>query len=193
MRVRPVLASQSANPFMTRMQVEFIADKFGPPSHFIYGIAGAPYLGPDGKFNQRDDITLDDLFQKGFPDGFVWVKSCIRQYGVLARYYHLRSMCYEAATALEGDHSLAVKVRANRDPHRKGNHGVPRFLVREWRRSVYVLRVGGDVQQVWMLGVDGRYSEEHAEDEGGGGVRSRADAAVDGRGGGSGEGNGVGI
>ncbi len=115
-RIRPVLASQSANPFMTRMQVDFIAQKIGPPSKFIYGIAGAPYLGPGGKYNERDDITLDDLFQNGIPAGFVWVKDCIHQYGMIARYYRLHSLCYEAAMSLEGDHSLPVKIKANYDP-----------------------------------------------------------------------------
>ena len=40
-RIRPVLASQSANPFMARTQVEFIEKNYGPPAKFIYAIAGA--------------------------------------------------------------------------------------------------------------------------------------------------------
>jgi Carbohydrate binding module (family 6) len=115
-RIRPVLASQSANPFMARTQVEFIEKTYGPPAKFIYGIAGAPYLGPDDAFKARDDLTLNDIFNKGFPDGFVWVKSVMLQYDVLARYYRLHSLCYEGATALEGDPSLPIKILANHDP-----------------------------------------------------------------------------
>jgi hypothetical protein len=115
-RVRPVLAAQAAQPFMVRKQVEFIAGTYGPPSQFIYGIAGAPYIGPGDAFKARDDLTLDDIFNQGFPEGFVWVKSVMLQYDVLARYYRLHSLCYEGATALEGAHSLPIKILANRDP-----------------------------------------------------------------------------
>ena len=122
-RIRPVLASQSANPFMTRMQVDFIAQKIGPPSKFIYGIAGAPYLGPDGKFNARDDMTLDDLFQKGIPDGFVWVKDCIRQY------WNDRALLPPPFALLRGGHGARGRPQSRREdqsqsrpPHRTGDH-----------------------------------------------------------------------
>ena len=48
-RFRPILASQAANSFMARMQVEYVEKNAGPPSHFIYGIAGAPYISPEPK------------------------------------------------------------------------------------------------------------------------------------------------
>jgi hypothetical protein len=115
-RLRPVLASQSAQPFMVRKQVQFIASTYGPPSQFIYGIAGAPYLGPDDQFNKRDDVTLDDIFNQALPHGTIWVNACMRQYDAIARSYGLHSLCYEGGIALEGEHSLPVKILANHDP-----------------------------------------------------------------------------
>jgi hypothetical protein len=114
-RIRPVLASQSAQVFLARMQVDYIANHFGPPSQYIYGIAGAPYLGPSADIDvDKAGATVDDVI-KAFQSQ-TWPETVTFKFLVLARYYRLHQMCYEGAVAVEGEKNLDVKVQANRDP-----------------------------------------------------------------------------
>ncbi len=43
-QIRPVLATQFANPEVIRQQLEFLNRTYGAPSDYIYGIAEAPYF-----------------------------------------------------------------------------------------------------------------------------------------------------
>ncbi len=113
-RIRPVLASQSANPFMTRMQVEFIQKYYGPPSQYIYGIAGAPYLGPDDKIANGESATVDALIKATNAHG--WVKDVTMQYLMLAREYGVHHLCYEGGLAVDGEKNLEAKIGWNKDP-----------------------------------------------------------------------------
>lgn len=115
-RFRPVLASQSANPFILRTQLEFIARHYGAPARKIYGVAGAPYFGIPGDANKRDDLSTDDIFNRHLPEDFKWVRSAMQQFTLQARLYDLKSLCYEGGAGLEGEHSLDAKIAANRDP-----------------------------------------------------------------------------
>jgi hypothetical protein len=113
-RIRPVLASQSAQVFMARMQVEYIDKHFGPPSKFIYGLAGAPYLSPEEKVANKDGATIDDLIKSLASNP--WATNCTYQYLLLARYYRLHQLCYEGGIGIEGEQNLTVKLATNRDP-----------------------------------------------------------------------------
>jgi hypothetical protein len=113
-RIRPILASQSANSFMTRMQVEYIEKHHGPPAKFIYGIAGAPYLSPDQKVSDKENATVEEII-KAF-NVEAWCKKVMVEYLVMARYYRLHHLCYEGGLGIEGDKSLDAKMAANRDP-----------------------------------------------------------------------------
>jgi hypothetical protein len=115
-RIRPVLASQAANVFMLRMQTEFIEKNVGPPHKFIYGVAGAPYLGLSEKFSNNDRLTVDQIFSEGIPDQMKWVREVMGNYQLVARYYRLHNMCYEGGMGIEGEHAVDAKVAANRDP-----------------------------------------------------------------------------
>jgi hypothetical protein len=115
-RIRPVLASQAANVFMLRMQTEFIEKNAGPPHKFIYGVAGAPYLGLSEKFSNNDKLTVDQIFSEGIPDQMKWVREVMGNYQLVARYYRLHNMCYEGGMGIEGEHAVDAKVAANRDP-----------------------------------------------------------------------------
>jgi hypothetical protein len=117
-RVRPVLASQSANPFMTRLQLEYIAKYHGEPAKYIYGIAGAPYFGPDRKISDKDDASVEELINSIKADpGYMKVMAA---YAVLARYYRVHHLCYEGGLGIEGEKNLANKIKVNRDPRIAG-------------------------------------------------------------------------
>ncbi len=113
-RVRPVLASQSANPFMTRLQVEFIEKTYGKPSKFIYGIAGAPYLNPDEKVANKEGATAEEIVKAFDVEGSI--RKPTMEYLLLARFYRLHHLCYEGGLGIEGEANLVQKVAANRDP-----------------------------------------------------------------------------
>ncbi|HVS70700.1 MAG TPA: carbohydrate-binding protein [Phycisphaerae bacterium] len=115
-RIRPVLASQSANPFMLQMQMDFIAKNYGHPSGLIYGVAGAPYLGLSQKYSNDDSLTVDQIFTEGIPDQMKWVKDVTTSYQVIARYYRVHNLCYEGGMGIEGEHAVNAKIAANRDP-----------------------------------------------------------------------------
>lgn len=115
-RVRPVLASQSANPLMIRLQTEFVEKNYGPPHKVIYGIAGAPYLGLAERFTTNDKLTVDQIFSEGIPDQMKWVREVTGNYQLVSRYYRLHNMCYEGGMGIEGEHAVDAKVAANRDP-----------------------------------------------------------------------------
>jgi hypothetical protein len=114
--IRPVLASQSAIPTMLRMQVKLIEKYYGPPSKFIYGIAGAPYIGPDKSVAGRPGSTADQLLDSAADSGMKWIKDVTLQYQTVARFYRLHSLCYEGGPGFDGEHSVEGKIAANRDP-----------------------------------------------------------------------------
>jgi hypothetical protein len=118
--IRPVLASQSAWTFIIKMQISFIEKHYGPPAKFIYGIAGAPYIGPEKKYAERDDLTLDEIFKPAFEEAQVgWVKSTTLEYQTLAAYYRVHSFCYEGGVGMEGEKSMRAKIAAQYDPRMK--------------------------------------------------------------------------
>jgi len=114
--VRPVLASQSAIPVMARIQLEFVAKNYGAPAKFFYGLAGAPYIGPDDKVGKQDDATVDQLLDNAAGSAMATIKNVMLQYQTIARYYRLHALCYEGGPAFEGEHSTEAKVAASRDP-----------------------------------------------------------------------------
>ena len=113
----PVLASQSARGIMLRLQLELIEKYYGrAPNKFIYGVAGAPYIGPDAKVDGRDDATAEELIDSTADSGMKWIKDVTLQYLIIARYYRLHALCYEGGPGFVGEHSVDAKVAANRDP-----------------------------------------------------------------------------
>jgi len=115
-RVRPVLATQAANPFLGRLQIDYINKHHGAPSKYIYGIATAPYMGLGDKVSNREDLTVDDLFASHLPGAIAWVKDRNVDYAAIAKYYGVKLLAYEGGPGLEGEASVQAKVAANRDP-----------------------------------------------------------------------------
>lgn len=134
-RVRMVLGSQSGQPFMLRLQLEYMEKYHGPPAKFIYAVAGAPYFGIDGKLNERPDLTLDMIFEN-IPQNVKGLEGEMIQYVALARHYGVKPMCYEGGPGFEGEKSFDVKRAAQYDPRMQ--QAVENYL-RTW------FNTGGDL------------------------------------------------
>ncbi|MBM3463833.1 MAG: hypothetical protein FJX76_17190 [Armatimonadetes bacterium] len=164
-RVRPVLASQMGYRYMLPHQLEWMARRYGPPSQFIYGIAGAPYFGPTGADRTRTDLTVDQVVALTDASLNYWITlfrpdpnfrgrldwGNMPTYASLARFYGLRSLAYEGGPDTAGAASLQAKIAANRDPRFAAS--VERFL-HAWYDN------GNDLCMYFTLsGADGQYGE----------------------------------
>ncbi len=120
-RIRPLFAAQSAYSFPLKLGLTYIENHFGPPNKFIYGIAGAPYIGPDEKVLKQANLTVDQIFKPGFEDALAgWVKSVTMDFQTVAVYYRLHSLCYEGGIGIDGDENLKAKLASQYDPRIEG-------------------------------------------------------------------------
>ena len=115
-RIRPVLASQVASPFMIETQLRFIKKVYGSPGHFLYAIAGAPYFGLETKDRAKDNLTTDEIFSL-LSDSLKKIKEYSEKYSAIAHSYGLKHIAYEGGLDMgQGKHSLEAKIAASYDP-----------------------------------------------------------------------------
>jgi hypothetical protein len=116
-RVRPVLAGQLANPFIFRQELLFIENIYGPPKHYFYALAGAPYVNLRPAMNMRTDLTVEDIFgPEGLPVTLENLKGLILEETNWAYTFGLQHIAYESGSELYGQESLDAKMAAERDP-----------------------------------------------------------------------------
>lgn len=115
-RVRPVLATQVVNPYLTRVALEYIDTLFGPPSNFFYAVAGAPYFNL-GSLQTRKGLDTDQVLAamaasiEALP-GINRLEDNV----ALAHSYRLPFLAYEGGADTFGPGSLAAKAAASLDP-----------------------------------------------------------------------------
>jgi hypothetical protein len=115
-RVRPVLASQYANPLVLQQGIEFIERTYGSPSKYIYGVASAPYFGFDALDNSNTNLTVDQIIAA--------MQSSVNNqkyfnFGTYAARYGLQNMTYEGGPETFGPNNVAAKKAASLDPRMK--------------------------------------------------------------------------
>jgi hypothetical protein len=140
--IRPVLAHFIRLPFGVRDQLEFIEAIYGPPSQFLYGISGAPYV------ESTATATLDQIFA-GFTSSSDANRPLVLHYRALASYYGLKLLAYEGGPNLTGDTDLSVKIEANRDPR------ITALMVHDLADNWYA--AGGDLCMLWLSGAYSKY------------------------------------
>ncbi len=116
-RVRPVLASQVAVPYILRTQLEYIDRVYGDPSRFLFGVAGAPYFYV-GAADQGANLSATDVLA-ALATGIQENKGFLNEYAHLATYYGLQSLAYEGGPDTYGPNNIAAKKAASLDPRMK--------------------------------------------------------------------------
>lgn len=152
-RVRPVLATQFANPAMAEGILKNYARYRGRPRDTLYGIASAPYVYLAPEISRDDGASVADilasleaglhqvlpLFDTGLGRGAGlrrgepyqptqrWSEPTQK---ALADFYGLKSLAYEGGLDFRQErHALAAKYRSNFDP-RMGE--MVRLLLQQW-------------------------------------------------------------
>ena len=116
-RVRPVLASQVAVPYILRTQLEYIDKVYGDPSTFLFGVAGAPYFYV-GAADHGTNLSATDVLN-ALAAAIQENKTFLDEYAHLATYYGLRSLAYEGGPDTYGPNNIAAKKAASLDPRMK--------------------------------------------------------------------------
>lgn len=103
--IRPVLASQFAQPFIFEDSLRYLKMYYGEPRNYLYGIAGAPYINATQARTTLDPLFSDlwgslngllpmfsgkSFYTGGYPVWNVTQKS-------LADYYGIKSIAYEGS------------------------------------------------------------------------------------------------
>lgn len=117
-RVRPVLAWQAGGSYYVDYMLKYASSVFTmkPVSHYIYGIAGAPYLNL-GAQQTVDGLTTAQVLDA--LDAATAKSSSTYRYehnAYLAKRYGVQWLAYEGGPDTFGDGSLASKAAAGRDP-----------------------------------------------------------------------------
>ena len=141
--IRPVLGFQVVQAMTAKLGLDFIAAVYGPPAHYFYAIAGAPYFDL-GDQQTVDGLTTDQVLQA--------MRDSIQRTSIvglmeadlaLATWYGLKFVAYEGGPATFGPGSLAAKKAANLDPRM---HGLCVDYLSRWYRQ------GGDMLMWFMAG-----------------------------------------
>jgi hypothetical protein len=116
-RVRPVLASQFANPGVLQVQLQFLDSRYGGPNRYLYAVAGAPYFNLKAVDNQTN-LTVNQVIAA--------LTASVNQqiagmplYTYWATYYGLKDLAYEGGSDTLGPHNIAAKRAASLDPRMK--------------------------------------------------------------------------
>jgi hypothetical protein len=119
-RIRPVFATQVVNPYLTRVALDYIAAQFGPPHHYFFAIAGAPYFNL-GARQIEAGLGTDDILAAlaGSIDNLATVNRFAENHDI-ARRYALPFLAYEGGSDTFGPGSLAAKADASADPRMEG-------------------------------------------------------------------------
>jgi len=114
--VRPVLASQIGWPFVIEEQLAFIDRVDGPPSHFLYAIAGAPYYNMGG-LESKADVTKDEVIAALGKSVDDYSARGLDVYPLLAKKYGVKLLAYEGGVDVgQGDQGLGAKLASQSDP-----------------------------------------------------------------------------
>jgi len=114
--VRPLLAGQIVQPYITTVGLQFIDAVYGPPSHYFYAVAGAPYLNL-GSQQTTDGLTTDQVLQAlGTDIGNMSVTNAFESNLAATSWYGLKFVAYEGGFDTFGAGSLAAKKAAALDP-----------------------------------------------------------------------------
>ncbi|MGA9852713.1 MAG: Ig-like domain-containing protein [Gammaproteobacteria bacterium] len=97
--IRPLLCTQVVQPSMMQEALGFVAAVYGPPSHYFYGICGAPYWSPasalpSGTTEAGVVAALDQSINNN--------ASYIESDAATALYYGLHNFTYEGGPAIDG-------------------------------------------------------------------------------------------
>jgi len=114
--IRPVLSSQVVQPITAQIGLDFLAAVYGPPRHYFYAIAGAPYFNL-GKQQATEGLTPDqvlDAMRDSVRD--LPKVNALEANRALASWYGLKFLAYEGGADTFGPGSLAAKKAANLDP-----------------------------------------------------------------------------
>jgi hypothetical protein len=108
--VRPVYATQVGQTYYLSLVLPMIAQYWGPPANYLYGIAQAPYWTGDNSIDgltRRQELAnaAANLAMQGAPEA---------GFATWARYYGLQSLTYEGGPGMSGTPSLNAKIEANR-------------------------------------------------------------------------------
>lgn len=126
-RVRPILSGQVSYPAPIEEGLRYIENVFGPPGSFFHAIAGAPYFGIGGNYNNDANITIDDVFA-GFDidiadealSSGVTEANPLAVHVSLAYHYGLQMRAYEGGPDTSGPNLgtqyLEIKGNATLDP-----------------------------------------------------------------------------
>ena len=115
-RVRPVFATQVVNLYASELGLKLIEAVYGPPSHYFYAMAGAPYFNL-GKQQRIDGLSTDQVLQA--MEQSVADLPRINQFEknqALASWYGLPWLAYEGGADSFGPGSHDAKRDANLDP-----------------------------------------------------------------------------
>jgi hypothetical protein len=113
-RVRPVLATQVAVPYILQTQLDFLQKTYGDPRKFLYAAAGAPYFAV-GDLDQRTNLTADQIIS-ALSSAVDANDAVLDQTAGLATYYGLNFLAYEGGPDTFGPNNIAAKKAASLDP-----------------------------------------------------------------------------
>ncbi len=116
-RVRPILGGQFAWDQFQTYELQFIQQKFGTPSKYIYAQAVAPYL--DGGDSNTPNLTLDQLFSDLQNNLNGWWGSQVHTDAALDQQYGVPMVAYEGGQGLmpgTNGANFAVMSQAQSDP-----------------------------------------------------------------------------
>jgi hypothetical protein len=127
--MHPILGSQARFVLMGQLVnvggtcapgLKWIAEHYGPPSNYIYGIGGAAYVGPSSSVPYTETIgNTTSLFasMNAYLNGTII--PCLQQYRALANEYNLKLVCYEGGQGLTCNSTgsdFAFMMSAETDP-----------------------------------------------------------------------------
>ena len=112
-RYRPVLASQIAWTEPILQGLRFLARQFGPPSKYLYAIAGAPYFGNSGLNRTATAAQVLDSMRVSSDSS----RSLRQGYHAIAASYGLPLLAYEGGPDVGGGDTtnIANRIGASRD------------------------------------------------------------------------------
>jgi hypothetical protein len=117
-QIRPVLASQMANPWLVETGLEYLEKTFGAPKQFLYAIAGAPYFNLNGQ-DSNTNLTTDQVLA-ALSASIDSVQTQFQAYAHWGTYYGLNDLAYEGGPDTFGPNNIAAKKAASLDPRMEG-------------------------------------------------------------------------
>jgi hypothetical protein len=116
-RVRTVLATQLANPYIPTTQLTWLNQIYGAPSHYLYALSGAPYFAV-GAADQQTNLTSSQVLN-AISAATGDVQAPEQQFSALADQYGLKLVAYEGGPDTFGPNNIAAKKTAALDPQMK--------------------------------------------------------------------------